>query len=269
MTKKKREALYSIWSVMILIAIIAAIISVGYATFSKKNAPVSSPSTIDNSVPSDGTGDNGVQMLSTPALLTETEDAGNDYIGKMAFLCDTTTIGLRTYSLLPDGTETDKLISTSDAKISLSGISSVMIPSSNGEVTIADAVKNLNPEILVITLGIDGAAYLGQDYFKSSYTELVKSIKEASPSTTIICNSILPVSQNYANENSMNSDTIKQANNWIQDVANNNGCRYADSYSALVNPSGFIKSEYNSGDGITPNEAGLTAMINYLRTHSI
>ena len=110
---------------------------------------------------------------------------------------------------------------------------------------------------------------MGKDYFTSEYTSLLTGIKTASPKTVILCNSILPVTKTYATANNMNADTIRLANNWIQQAAADNGCKYADSFTALADADGYLKADYDSGDGLTPNSAGLLQMLSYLRTHAV
>jgi lysophospholipase L1-like esterase len=66
----------------------------------------------------------------------------------------------------------------------------------------------------------------------------------------------------------MNADIIRQANNWIQQAASDNGCKYADSFTALCGDDGYLMANYDSGDGLKPNSNGLNAMLSYLRTHA-
>ena len=269
MNKKKRDTLYSIWSILILISVLLVLFSLLFASATKDYG---SGKAKDNTAAASGTDavDNqSVKALTTSALLAVSTDAGNDYIGRMTFLCDSTTAGLKPNSLLPDGAETKKVLSTADGKLALTALASAKISTADGEASITDAVKAAKPDILVITLGVDGAAYMGETYFTTQYKSLLTDIKAACPNTVIICNSILPVSQTYGTANGMTADTVRQANNWIQQSAAYSGCKYADSYSALCDDNGYLQASFDSGDGLNPNAAGLTAMINYLRTHAV
>jgi lysophospholipase L1-like esterase len=272
MNKKKRDTLYSVWTILILFSVLLVLFALLFASFSKDYSPrtgKSAKSAATAAVSAPAASDAGVQQLTTSAALPKSADAGEAYIDRITFLSDATTLGIKTNGLLKDRTETTKVISTSDGTLSLVGISSAVVSWGGESVPITDAIKAAKPDILVITLGESGAAIMGQSYFTSEYTNLIKSIKEACPDTIIICNSILPVSQSYASANSMNADTIRQANNWIQQLASDNGCKYADSYSALAGEDGFLPSNYDSGDGLRPNSNGLNAMLTYLRTHAV
>jgi lysophospholipase L1-like esterase len=274
MNKKKHDSLYSIWTLMILLCVLLVLFSLLFASFTRDyslkeaktdaaaaQTAAAQPAAAQTSAP--------VKALSTAALLAETPDAGDTYIARMTFLSDSTTAGLKTYGLLADKESTTKVLTTSDGSIPLSGIASVKLVSGSDSVSISDAVAAAKPDILVVTVGENGCAFMGKDYFTSSYTSLLQTLKTASPDTVIICGSILPVSQTYAAANSMKADTIQTANNWIQQAAADNGCKYADTFSVLSGADGYLKSDYDSGDGITPNSAGLLAMLGYLRTHAV
>lgn len=272
MNKKKRDSLYSVWSLLMLLSVLLVLFALLFASFTKDYSKSSSAknAAAATAAPTDAVQeDSAVQMLQTSALLGETADAGDSYIARMTFLSDSTSSGIKTYGLLADRESTSKVLSTADGSIPLSGIASVKLTVGKNTLSIADAVAAAKPDILVLTIGENGCAFMGQQYFTSEYAALLKSIKTASPNTVVICNSILPVSQTFASANNMKASTIQTANNWIQQAAADNGCKYADSYSALADDSGCLKADYDSGNGLAPNSAGLLAMLNYLRTHAV
>lgn len=272
MNKKKRDSLYSIWSLLMILSVLLVLFALLFASFtkdySKKTSTKDKTETAATQTDASQT-DTAVKAIQTSALLSETADAGDTYIARMTFLSDVTTNGIKTYGLLADKESTTKVLSTADGTVSLSGIASVKLTVGDDTPSIADAVAAAKPDILVITLGENGCAFMGQDYFTSEYTSLLTSIKTASPNTVIICSSILPVTKTYAAANNMDANTIRTANNWIQQAASDNGCKYADTYSALAGDDGYLKSEYDSGSGLVPNSAGLLAMLSYLKTHAV
>ena len=93
---------------------------------------------------------------------------------------------------------------------------------------IGEACALKQPEYLVITLGVNGVADMSEDYFKECYTGVINMVRENSPDTKIICNSIYPVGRNYAHLGSINNDKINAANEWIKEVAAETGTRYSD-----------------------------------------
>lgn len=70
----------------------------------------------------------------------------------------------------------------------------VHLEEENLDLSLSDAVALKKPEILVITLGVSGGAgFLPKDKFVAIYREMLESVKDASPDTRIIVQSILPL----------------------------------------------------------------------------
>ncbi len=217
--------------------------------------------------------DEGVAATDTPAssvLLAETEDAGQEYIDKLTFLGDSTTYGLKYYEVLSGGKNTTQVWTPASGTLTLFNYATatIVFPEDGQEISIVDAVTRKLPEYLVITLGVNGVSMMDEDWFKTDYTALVQSIQAASPDTKIICNSIYPVENDYAQIESINNTNIPQANEWIKAVAEATGCKYADSASVLKAEDGSLREDYGNGDGIHLNADGFNAVLNYLRTHA-
>ena len=217
--------------------------------------------------------DEGEAASETPAssvLLAETEDAGQEYIDKLTFLGDSTTYGLKYYEVLSGGKNTTQVWTPASGTLTLFNYATatIVFPEDGQEISIVDAVTRKLPEYLVITLGVNGVSMMDEDWFKTDYTALVQSIQAASPDTKIICNSIYPVENDYAQIESINNTNIPQANEWIKAVAEATGCKYADSASVLKAEDGSLREDYGNGDGIHLNADGFNAVLNYLRTHA-
>jgi len=129
-------------------------------------------------------------------------------------------------------------------------------------------VRTTQPEYLLITLGVNGVSFMTEEVFSINYTNLVAGIKEASPNTKIILNSIYPVSVNYATS-SINNAKIDVANGWIRKIAEESGVHFLNSSSVLKDESGNLVETYHNGDFIHPNSECYGVVINYLRTHGL
>ncbi len=204
------------------------------------------------------------------AVLPETEDAGPDYIDKIIFLGDSTTYGLKAYSMLKDGRSTTQVWTPTNGTLTLSqaNTSLILYPDTGEEITIKEAVKAKQPEILVITLGVNGVSFMGEEYFKVEYGKLVDSIKDASPDTKIILQSIFPVARTYAQLKSINNEKIDAANKWICELADDKDVKYVDTNSVLRDDEGWLPEDYHNGDGIHLKENSFTIELNHLRTHA-
>ena len=201
-------------------------------------------------------------------VLGETADAGQSYIDKLTFLGDSTTYGLKAYSMLSGGQNTTQVWTPSSGTLTLSFYETATIVTPNGEMLIKDAAAAYQPEYLVITLGVNGVSFMDEASFKDCYTKLIQNVQAASPNTKIICNSIYPNMTSYKYYGDINNENITRANGWIQEVAAATGTRYSDTCSVLKDGNGALRADYCNGDGIHLNAAGFTAVLNYLRTHA-
>ncbi|HHU22736.1 MAG TPA: hypothetical protein GXZ52_04870 [Clostridiales bacterium] len=299
MSKRKKVLLYYFWSVAIVICIALVLFSLIFTACSKKqpgdNNPSPSPQITGEPAPGgddSGQGDEPAPAQETdpvdPApeatepgdgpdaepgqvstVLGETEDMGQEYVDKLVFLGDSTTYGLKAYSMLSGGKNTTQVWTPASGTLTLSyqSIATIVYPETGEEITIVEAVTRKQPEYLVITLGVNGVSFMDEEYFTLEYTKLVNSIAEASPNTRIILNSIYPVASNYDKQEHINNEKITAANGWILALAEELGVRYLDSASVITGPDGFLPDEYQNGDGIHLNEAGFSRILDYIRTH--
>lgn len=205
----------------------------------------------------------------SPALLGETEDMGQAYIDKIIFLGDSTTYGLKYYEVLSGGEETEQVWTPASGTLTLSyqGFATIVYPPTGEEIPIRDAVERAKPEMMVITLGVNGVSFMDEEYFISEYTALVTDIQTISPDTKIILQSIFPIASNYEYQGDINNTNISAANRWVLSVAEATGVKYLNTYSALIGDDGFLPQDYQNGDGLHLNETSFNIVLNYIRTH--
>ena len=106
--------------------------------------------------------------------------------------------------------------------------------------------------------------------FSACYQKLINTILAASPNTKIILQSEFPLSStctDFSEPAEKINGYINTINNWILEIAESNGLKYLDTISVLRDKDGYLKSEYDNGDGLHITAAGYTAIINYIRTH--
>ena len=285
-SKNNQNALYLVWAVAIVACLLVVLFSLLFASLtagSGVDITTAPPSAEGEGPAPDGPsapaqeGDTPASAAPGPeidtssaALLGETEDAGQAYIDRLTFLGDSTTNGLKEYGVLSGGTATTQVWTPASGTLTLYlwNAASIAYPETGAEMTIADAVETKKPEYLVITLGVNGVAELEEDAFKIYYTDIINCVKEASPSTRIICNSIYPVENDYEHIDQISNEKINTANGWILDVAEATGTRYADSCSVLKAADGSLREELGNGDGLHLNADGYNAVLEYLRTHA-
>ena len=210
--------------------------------------------------------------LKSHAVLKETPDYGQNYINTIIFLGDSTISHMREAGVLYEGESTTQIWSDADGKLALDAKidkTELYLPASDRTVYVTDAAAELKPDYLLITVGLEnGVRYCTEEQFKDYYTKLVSAIKEASPNTHIILNSIFPVSKKYERSTQgISKDKIDTANSWIVEIAEDLDVKYLNSAEALKNSSGYLDSKYDSGDGLHLNTDGYAAFFEYVRTH--
>ena len=202
-----------------------------------------------------------------PTILEETENMGQEYIDRCMFLGDSTTYGFGAYGVLPwtqIWTPASGTMTLSDQ--SYSQIDYYYDDGSVEQMLIRDAVAKKQPDILIVTMGVNGLSFMEEDEFKREYIDLVQTIQQASPDTKIILQSIYPVIDSDAPVG-INNAGVNQANQWVLAVAEQTGVRYLNTHDAMLDENGELRYEYCNGDGVHLDTAGFEVVLNSIRTH--
>lgn len=209
-------------------------------------------------------------------ILPETPDAGMAYQDKLIFVGDSLTAHMVNRGGLSGGELTQQVWHTENKMLNLNSevtSAKIIYPATKEKMTIAEAAALAKPEIIVITLGIDwGVSYLDETDFKACYTALVKDIQKASPDTTVILQSIFPVTAQCSEARpQISNQKIDICNTWVKSIADACGCPYLDTQSVLKGEDHALPEDYNKGfdnDGIHLTEEAYTVIMNYIRTHA-
>ena len=209
-------------------------------------------------------------------ILPETPDAGMSYQDSLTFVGDSLTAHLISRGVLSGGTATTQVWRTESNMLNLKpGINAqtIIFPGPGVQtgtlMTVAEAAALAKPKTLIVTLGTDwGVAYFDEkEDFVACYADFIRGIQKASPSTTVVVQSIFPVT---ASCRVLSNAQIDRANEWVKAVASETGCCYLDTQSALKGEDGCLKAEYcNSTDGIHLGAEGYEAILAYIRTHAV
>ena len=199
------------------------------------------------------------------ALLTETADAGTDYLNDTLFLGDSNTVRLYNNGLISlqqfcakEGIGTQVALSE--------GI--VTFKKDPNHYTIPQAVAMMKPRRVVMTFGTNDTGMEVPDFI-AHYTALIQAIQQSYPYTDIIVNTVPPVPADHSNYPHMDQAKIDDFNMALLDLCEQLGVRFLNSAEALKGSDGYgIADYYTSGD-IHLKSAGLKAVLNYLRTHAL
>lgn len=252
-----------------ILCVLAVLLTFGITTTLLKKggeepAPSVSESVADPASGGDLSGHYQIDNAST-ALLTETADAGTDYLNDTLFLGDSNTVRLYNNGLISlqqfcakEGIGTQVALSE--------GI--VTFKKDSNHYTIPQAVAMMKPRRVVMTFGTNDTGMEVSDFI-AHYTALIQAIQQSYPYTDIIVNTVPPVPADHSNYPHMDQAKIDDFNMALLNLCEQLGVRFLNSAEALKGSDGYgIADYYTSGD-IHLKSAGLKAVLNYLRTHAL
>ena len=250
-----------------ILCVLAVLLTFGITTTLLKKeepAPSVSESVADPTPGEDLSGHYQIDNAST-ALLTETADAGTDYLNDTLFLGDSNTVRLYNNGLISlqqfcakEGIGTQIALNE--------GI--VTFKKDSNHYTIPQAVAMMKPRRVVMTFGTNDTGMEVPDFI-AHYTALIQAIQQSYPYTDIIVNTVPPVPADHSNYPHMDQAKIDDFNMALLDLCEQLGVRFLNSAEALKGSDGYgIADYYTSGD-IHLKSAGLKAVLNYLRTHAL
>ncbi len=278
--KQNSPLFYMLWSAAIILCVVISLFAFFFSACTRQT-PTEKGFQVEAEAPEEDGGEDQTETdenagavvsdISGTARLGETPDAGHAYLDKFVFLGDSTTYGIGYYyeQGFTDLCPPSQVWTPESGTLTLSyyNIATVVYPATGEELTIAEAAARARPEYLLITLGVNGVSFMDEEWFTRDYAALIDLIKEASPDTKIILNSIYPVAASYKWLNDINNDKIRAANTWIEKLAETASVRYLNSFECLVGPDGNLPEEAQNGDGIHLNGESFTKVMEYIRTH--
>lgn len=212
------------------------------------------------------------ELDNSSVTLRKTADYGQNYIDSITFFGDSSISRMLDLEMLTGGDKSYQIWSGESGDIPLdSNIAeiSVLFPENDEVVKIGDAMQRRSPKYLIVTLGINnGVPYCDKETFSSYYQSIIDVLVESSPNTTIILQSIFPVSKKAERKNpAVTNEKIDAANSWIIELCAKNDLKFLNTASALKNEKGYLNSDYVSEDGISMNDSGYKKVLRYIRTH--
>lgn len=250
-----------------ILCVLAVLLTFGITTTLLKKeepAPSVSESVADPTPGGDLSGHYQIDNAST-ALLTETADAGTDYLNDTLFLGDSNTVRLYNNGLISlqqfcakEGIGTQVALNE--------GI--VTFKKDSNHYTIPQAVAMMKPRRVVMTFGTNDTGMEVPDFI-AHYTALIQAIQQSYPYTDIIVNTVPPVPADHSNYPHMDQAKIDDFNMALLDLCEQLGVRFLNSAEALKGSDGYGVADYYTSGDIHLKSAGLKAVLNYLRTHAL
>ena len=276
MNSNKQNELLAL--LLLLILVLAALCIVAGVTLGivKLAMPANSapPDTTESTTPAD----TSTSVKPQEVTLTQTTDAGMEYIDGMVFFGESTTAHLRARGVLTGGTQTKQVWADASNTQRLSSqllSNKIIYPPTGEDLTVAEACQAAKPEILVLSFGHNGLESFIKDksLYVNNYCKLISAVKKASPNTKIILQTVYPIcgTGNYSADLKTLNEYIDTLNTWLPEIAAKyENVRVADTASVLKNEKNQLIAEYNNDDkdGIHLTAVAYREILAYLRTHA-
>lgn len=211
-------------------------------------------------------------------VLKSCEDRGQEYIDSLIFIGESTTYHLKSRGVLSGGTDTKQVWAPENGTLNLDMTTKnvkIVYPDTGEKLTFAQAAAKSKPKYIVFTFGLNGAVQnvrRGADYYKSCYRSLIDSVRNASPDTKIIVQSAFPIAKNMDMSNySVDTKTLNEyidlINSWSLELAREDGLSYLNTAEILKDGDGWLKYDFQNGDGHHLNAEAYRKILEYIRTH--
>ena len=142
---------------------------------------------------------------------------------------------------------------------------------SSGSTTAVEWARNNHPDYIYIWLGLNDLAFCNDYAYYKSMSAVVSALHEASPDSIIAVTEITPVARDSSwNNDVMGGDAhydISVYNEMLEAVVSDLGIdnvKYVQVTPVLGEDGGtWLSESYDSGDGISLNDSGISALLRY------
>lgn len=205
-------------------------------------------------------------------VLSETKDAGWEYVDDTLFLGDSNTVRFMQYYNEKEG----RTYTTANNTIAVIGMGAQAISTlpcmrfSIGTFTMIDSAVLLQPRRIILTFGTNNLDGFTNDasFFIDDYERQIMILQEAWPYADLIIQSIFPIAKfnEYPN---LKVSQIRLFNAAIMQMCDRNGWKYLNTFDALYDTStGYAREGMMDTDGLHLSEQGAEEVFRYIRTHA-
>lgn len=192
------------------------------------------------------------------------------YFNDVTFLGDSLTQGIAVYN---DNVFPNSKLAAWKGCSPMTLLQSQMVMDDGTAVNAIDYVVSTNPQKLYILLGSNALTSQSDDVILKYYAELLDELGARLPGVLIYVQSIPTVTvEEEADRASKGQDfsiaRINALNDQIARLTYIRGLYFVDLQEALCGDDGYLKPEYNGGDGLHLNGEGYLAWRDYLLTHT-
>ncbi|MGI5896789.1 MAG: GDSL-type esterase/lipase family protein [Oscillospiraceae bacterium] len=196
--------------------------------------------------------------------VSKSDAAADSYFEDAVFIGDSLTAGLGNYGVLPAGNV------LADVGINLDTIQTkTCIATTDGAVTILDALKAKNPSKIYIMLGSNGIAWVSPADLAQKFEAFLDLVLQQHPDAVVYIESVLPVTAaKQAKDARYSNAAIQEYNQRLLQLAEQKQVYFLDTHAAFAVEDGTLNVEYAEADGMHLKKTGYYAMVEYFKTHT-
>lgn len=199
------------------------------------------------------------------AVLTESSDAGSEYLSSTVFVGDDNVVALTASSSIT----IDRYVGENGLSVSnMSKKSCVYFENDSSAYTIPQAIAKMKPRRVIVMIGkndVDGNTTV--DSFIQSYTQALDNLHTAYEYCDIIVSAIPPVTED-SSDAAVVQTRIDQFNQALAQMCEDNGYKYLNSAEELKSSNGYAEGAYVSKDTGVMTSSGVNAYLDYVTTHA-
>lgn len=199
------------------------------------------------------------------AVLTESSDAGSDYLSSTVFVGDDNVVALTASSSIT----IDRYVGENGLSVSnMSKKSCVYFEDDSSAYTIPQAIAKMKPRRVIVMIGkndVDGNTTV--DSFIQSYTQALDNLHTAYEYCDIIVSAIPPVTED-SSDAAVVQTRIDQFNQALAQMCEDNGYKYLNSAEELKSSNGYAEGAYVSKDTGVMTSSGVNAYLDYVTTYA-
>lgn len=199
------------------------------------------------------------------AVLTESSDAGSDYLSSTVFVGDDNVVALTASSSIT----IDRYVGENGLSVSnMSKKSCVYFEDDSSAYTIPQAIAKMKPRRVIVMIGkndVDGNTTV--DSFIQSYTQALDNLHTAYEYCDIIVSAIPPVTED-SSDAAVVQTRIDQFNQALAKMCEEKGYKYLNSAEELKSSNGYAEGAYVSKDTGVMTSSGVNAYLDYVTTHA-
>lgn len=186
------------------------------------------------------------------------EISTDEFKSELVVVGDSIAYGYSAYERLPENHV------FAQQGVNLSSVRDEVFLSDYGEDYALNIISNMQPDYLMLSMGLNEIGNRRYEEFAEKYKELAEDFHRVSPDTVIYVAGLTPVSIDAEND-LIDNENINEHNEMLKKSFNGeNNIYYVNIGKVLENDNGTLDEEYSGGDGIHLNGAAYDLLIDEL-----